>query len=249
MVLLCSLLSSLDITAIAPAQPHLSQNLLELYDLQRIQASVARRDPVTGEKINKLRKSYEGKVKALGLEGRNKAQTNQKELEGLVDSGWDQMTPDGTTWWQAHHQDSLLSSAAAEKDIFAKLDSALKMEPGRLPGREHEQWKNLLGLDDSTTAALSSTKAPPVPVTSIPTAAANSLPKTAPGAVVQSSAPVSPRGITGRPERTGKKRRYDESTYAGYQEGFEDDGYSTSGMDDTGRRGSAAVKRQKRKVS
>jgi alanyl-tRNA synthetase len=54
--------------------------MFEVYKMQRIQASVRRVDPVTGQKVNKLRKSYEGKLKELNLDGRNKATESQKEL-------------------------------------------------------------------------------------------------------------------------------------------------------------------------
>ncbi|KAL9033478.1 MAG: hypothetical protein Q9214_007498, partial [Letrouitia sp. 1 TL-2023] len=50
---------------------------MSLFNLQSLASSVARTDPVTGEKINKMRKSYEGKVKALGLAGRNRAVKHQ----------------------------------------------------------------------------------------------------------------------------------------------------------------------------
>ena len=74
--------------AIAPARPHPSQNLIDLYSLQGVQASVTRHD-AAGNKINKLRKSYEGKVKQLGLSGRSKAQMGNGALAGLIVPEWD----------------------------------------------------------------------------------------------------------------------------------------------------------------
>ena len=62
---------------------------------------MARRDPKTGEKINKLRKSYENKVKALELEGRNKAEANSNELQGLLDPLWDSLVEGNLTMWNA----------------------------------------------------------------------------------------------------------------------------------------------------
>ena len=113
------------------------------------------------------------------------------------------------------------------------------MKPGRLPKAEDVQWKNMLGLDDAATAKPGQ---PAVPAKSM---AGNFIAKTAPAAAVQRSAPTSPR-TAARPVRENKKRRYDDSSFSGYGEGFDDDGYSTG--DGTGRRGSVS-KRQKRKVS
>ena len=248
-------------TAIPPTQPHPTQNLLHLYNLQRIQSSVARRDPHTGDKINKLRKSYEGKVKDLGLEGRNKASKGQAELEGLVDPGWDDDLGDGRTAWQDRMGDTMLGQHKADS-MLGLLDTALDFKPGQLPGPEHSHWRGLLGLDESlpkptptttTTGPNLTTGGPSKPPTS--TLLSKTAPATAASAS-RNSAPASPRNHHDtRPERAGKKRRYDESSYAGYQEGYEDDGYSTgNGVDEAGRRSSGGAgggggKRQKRKVS
>lgn len=210
---------------------------MQLYGLERIQASVARKD-AGGNKINKLRKSYEGKAKSLGLEGRIKAakmDTPVEILGGLVDPGWDQVGGDGKTWWEGRWADLPLRDPDALEALLKKTESAFVMAPGRLPKREHDSWASMLGLDD----AIAGRATPALP----PTATRNPvLSKTAPSTVFRSSAPASPRDVAGalRPERTGKKRRYDESSYKGYQEGYDDDGYSTGG-------GSAGGhKRQKR---
>ena len=217
--------------------------MLSLYGLERIQGSVARRDLVTGEKINKLRSSYTGKVKDLGLEGKNKASKNQFELMGLMDPDWDAPLQDGRTLWDERMGDATTDLMNGGKGVLDLLDGALSgMRPGHLPKQEHEHWKGLLGLDETAANQPPTTNKPLPGMAPAPpkTAATNLLSKTAP---MRNSAPSSPRNaITARPERTGKKRRYDESSY----EGYEEDGYSTGG--DTGRRGSGG-KRQKRKVS
>lgn len=227
--------------AIAPSRPHPSQDLLQLYDLKRIQASVARKDPVTGEKINVMRKSYANKVKALGLEGRNKADKNLKELEGLSDAGWGQMVDGNRTMFQAHweSQNTVLGNADHENEMLRKLDAALKMEPGKLPDKEHNQWKNMLGLDEPAAAAGAATKGP---AAKFP--AGSAFAKTAPAMAARNSAPASPKAAI-RPDRNGKKRRYNDSSFEGYD--LEDDGHLSAGVDDTGRRVSGS-KRQKRKV-
>lgn len=188
-----------------------------------------------------MRKSYANKVKALGLEGRNKAESNLHELEGLLDAGWSQLVDGNRPMWQAHWegQNMVLGNADHENDVLSKLDAALKMEPGKLPKKEHDQWKNMLGLDDSAAPAGpvkgAASKLPP----------GSALAKTAPAMAARNSAPASPRG-TVRPDRSGKKRRYNDSSFEGYE--HEDDGHLSAGVDDTGRRVSGS-KRQKRQAS
>ena len=237
-------------TVVPPSSVPLTANLLELYDLTGLQASVARRDPVTGEKINPLRKHYANKVKALGLEGKDRPMKKSGELFGLVDPLWDSEVADGRTMWQAGREDAPLESNADEELALGKLSSAFSgFKVGHFPKNEHEQWRDLLGLDEVPVPAVNgAVKQPPLPSitgTKAPTGTAAFLAKTAPASAVRNSAPASPSRFPARPERSGKKRRYDESSY----EGYDDDGYSTGGVDDTsGRRGSSG-KRQKRKVS
>lgn len=240
--MICALLKTLTSVAIAPSQPHPSQDLIQLYGLSEIQGKVARQDP-DGNKI-KLRKSYASKVKNLGLEGLNKALPNQSELEGLVDPLWSSEVEPGLTMWDQRWQEFKLGDPATENDLFGKLNSALQFQPGRLPKAEHDQWKKTLGLDEIAIAA----KPSGLPKDAKQSVTTNAhLARTAPGTAMRSSAPSSPRnGI--RSVRTGKKRSYGDSSFEGYGEGFEDDVYSTDGVDDTGRRRDSN-KRQKRKVS
>ncbi|KAK5120599.1 hypothetical protein LTR85_006255 [Meristemomyces frigidus] len=225
---------------IAPSRPHPSHNLMDLYDLQRIQHSVARRD-AEGKKINKLRKSYEGKVKALSLEGRFKATANDGALQGLLDPNWDADVGGGVSWWEQEKGDPLHDGGPSMNDLLAKLDAATSMRAGLLPKSENKEWKDMLAMDDAkgSTPAANATK---------PGLLNPALAKTAAGAALRASAPSSPRNNTlGRPERSGKRRRYDDSSFDGYQQTYDEDGgYSTGGMDDAngGRRGSG-VKRQK----
>ena len=199
---------------------------------------MARRDPVTGEKINKLRKSYENKVKSLGFAGRNKAQANQNELQGLLDPLWDEEVQPGQSLWEAQTRDSgkQLGNHDAERDLSSKLDAAFQFLPGRLPVQLHKEWQNMLGLDDQSGGA--GTKANTTP--SVKPAVGSAISKTAPAASARASAPASP-GNVARPERSGKKRSYQDSSFEGYDQGYDDDGYSTGGRD--------SAKRQKRKVS
>lgn len=186
-----------------------------------------RTDPATGEKINKLRKSYEGKVKNFGLSGKNKPTDIPGELLGFMewpDEGWHDQRVYGKELENA--ESSLL---------MAKLGRALQMNPGSLPAEEHNKWKGILGLDDGS-------KTPSLPSSKVP---AHQAMLKAQASSMRASAPASPRATNGvRLDRSNKKRRYDESSYTGYSESYqEDDGYSTGGMDD--KRNSATKKRRK----
>lgn len=123
--------------------------------------------------------------------------------------------------------------------IMHKLDRALQMNPGRLPHDEHEKWKSMIdpaekpkptpsfdAMKNSTLQAVSKTQS----------------------SSARASAPASPTWTSAtsgaRPDRQGKKRRYHEGTYEGYNDAYNDeDGYSTGGVDDS--RGSATKKRRK----
>lgn len=225
-------------TAIDPPRPHATQNFIELYGLQGIQASVARRD-AAGNKINKLRKSYENKVKNLGLEGRSKAQVGNAALQGLVDPGWDMDVGNGMTTWDARSSELPLSGLKID-EFLSGLDGALTLAPGHLPAKEHDHWKSILALESSgakTTPSLEPSKS-----LHISPGALHTRPESVFAA--RSSAPASPGNLV-RPERAGKKRRYDESSYTGYHEGYDDDGYSTGGLDESGSRRGSGFKRQK----
>lgn len=186
-----------------------------------------------------MRKSYANKVKALGLEGKNKAEPNLHELEGLCDAGWGQLVDGNKTMFQAHweSQNMVLGNANHENELLRKMDAAFQMQPGRLPGKEHDQWKAMLGLDESAApAGAAKGSTPKLP-------AGSALARTAPAMAARNSAPSSPRGVI-RPDRSGKKRRYNDSSYEGYEN--DDDGH-LSAVDEMGRRVSGS-KRQKRRV-
>lgn len=206
-----------------------------------------RRDPVTGAKINTLRKSYANKLKTLGLEGKNKAVPNQGELSGLLDPAWSFEQSPGVTLWDNHWSErGKLGDSNAENEMLSKLDSALRMESGRLPAKEHENWKSVLGLDDPVASATAK-GAGTGNATKLPSAVNPQLAKTSASHAMRNSAPATPSNQI-RPDRKGKKRSYDDSSFEGYNQGYDDDGYSTGGIDDTGRRHDSS-KRQKRKVS
>ncbi|KIW06804.1 uncharacterized protein PV09_02484 [Verruconis gallopava] len=201
------------------SRPHVTQNLISDYGLDAVHNRVRRVDPVTGEKINKLRKSYVGIVKNLHLAGSNKEvptpgqwidTVNPYDPQGIMDkqtveTGFDvvdgQQVPRYEERWKV---DIKPVSKQAAQALLGKLGTAMQMAPGPLP--DGEKWRKLLG-DDETKKKLVT------PVSS-------SL--KAPGAAV--SAKPSPRlnPTSGRVQRAGAKRNYDESSFAGYNDTFDD---------------------------
>jgi len=210
------------------SRPHPSQNLVALYGLNEIAASVARKDPKTGEKINKLRKSYEGKVKDFGLSGKNKAVSAPNEFTGLIafpDEEW--------------HNQRLMGKELAKgfsEDMLSKLVAATNLAPGKLPTEEHDRWRNTLAIEEV------------VPRNAIQPAQVNKAVQKQPVYVANTANNLLRPDIL-RPKRRGTKRRYDEDSFEGYGEGYGDDagtGVSDDGDDDLG---GAGAKKKRRKVS
>ncbi|KAH0538643.1 hypothetical protein FGG08_004780 [Glutinoglossum americanum] len=216
------------------SKPHPTQDLLSLYSLQPLAASVARYDPKTREK-RKLRKSYKGKIQAFDLAGRN---DSVKHPEGQPGGLLEMLD-----WPDEEWQNQKVAGREIEKGfgeaMLAKLNKALKMEPGPLP----EFDESILGLDLEPPPA-------PVGVSSLkrPLPQANHGFRQPVAAVHTNGAtprPIeSPSADPARPKRAGKKRRYDERSFEGYGEGYVDDdvdmgagGYSTGDGEDGRRSG------------
>ena len=200
------------------SRPHPSDNLISLYHLDKIAASVARKDPITGEKINKLRKSYEGKVKHLQLAGKNKAVSKPNEFTNML------LFPDEE--WSNQRVFGKSVEAGLPSDISSRLEKAVQADPGPLPMRENEKWKNIIGADE-----------PPKIAAKKPTQSSST---------VSNSQTASLASRPTRPERTGKKRSYLDSSFKGYGEGFlDDDPIGVSGGEDEGRSNLSKKRRRK----
>ncbi|MCJ1243687.1 hypothetical protein MMC30_000884 [Trapelia coarctata] len=221
-------------------RPHPSQDLLSLYGLHELVASVARVDPITGEKINKMRRSYEGQVKAFQIAGRNKAVK--------VDEGTPGGLMDLVRWPDEEWQIQKVAGKPLEKGFsgatLAKLEKAMKLEPGLVP--KNDEWENILGLEKlKGPIPTVETKARPVLPTTSKMAKTNGYIS---GMTVQTQATA---GEVARPKRTGRKRRYDEHSFEGYGEGFVDDegdiidagGYSSG---ECSRKSSVSKKKRKK---
>lgn len=202
------------------ARPHGAQNLIALYGLEQIAASVARKDPVTGEKINKLRKSYEGQIKRLQIGGKNKAVVEEGQFMNML------IYPD-FEWHVQKVQGKEMTNPSA---LLSKLDRALQMGSGKLPPSEDAKWKGIIAQEEAPK---------PKPLVDAK--------KGAVGQVGGRASPApSPLIKPSRPERTGTKRRYDDASYEGY-EGYGDDAATESaGGEDE--RWSGGAKKKRRKV-
>lgn len=168
-----------------------------------------RADPATGEKINRLRKSYEGKLKGLGLAGRNKAVKN----EGGQSGGLRHLMMWPEEEWQIQKVHGKEIKVAEAESALHKLQMrAMKLEPGPLPNSEY--WEDVLGHEKSSKHINieSGKRAVSTPNAMRPVVHTN-------GAPVGTAAGASERL---RPTR-GKKRHYDDNSFVGYGEGFVDD--------------------------
>ena len=97
---------------------------------------------MTGEKINKLRKSYEGLLKPLGLSGKNERHTAEQgnRLMEIV------MWPEEEYYNQRVHGKDVRNGLPA--GTLAKLEKAMHMRPGPVP--ESQKWEEIFGFDRST---------------------------------------------------------------------------------------------------
>lgn len=190
-------------TAHVTTGPDPSIDLISLYGLGPVAKSVARIDPITGEKINRLRKSYEGKLKPLGLAGRNKPLKQDPSTGGLRHLT---LWPDEE--WQNQKVFGKELKAVNLDARLEQLQQAMKLEPGTVPNNDY--WEDVLGHEK--------------PPKHGPTASDGSGKKASLSSFRQNGTPTP---TPAEPERTrpsrGRKRHYDENSFVGYGEGYADD--------------------------
>ncbi len=178
--------------------------------------SVARTDPKTGEKINKLRKSYEGQIKSFGLVGRNKPVKGERNIDEdqpgplrrmAGSSAWG-LQPDDV--WNEQHAKTKIEVTA---DFKAKLRQAVQMQPGTVRNNAH--WEDVLGLDKPGTK-------PATPYSQQPMAASQPTTMTrTPNGVVRPG-PTQASAEAAKRQTRGKKRSYGDDSFVGYGEGYSD---------------------------
>jgi len=213
-----------------PSQPHGSQNLIELYGLTNIATSVLRKDPITGAKINVLRKSYEGKIKELS--GKNKAKVTPKEFTTLM------QYPDEE--WEIQKVHGKEVEKGLPDSIMADLEKAVKMLPGKLPEEDQRNWDSFLNepgdgkkSDDTTAAAVVNEDR-------------NSTSRSKTASQHAAKHTSSMFNEPPRPKRQGTKRRYNDEAFEGYGEGFVDDGADSASFTDES--DVRTLKKKRRKV-
>jgi hypothetical protein len=208
--------------------------LIEQYGLSWLARTVARNDPVTGEKINKLRRSYEGQIKAFGLAGRNKA-----------------------IKWEPKHGLSMLQLALVPGEDFynqrvsgkevskglssatqSRLSKALQLEPGIVP--RNAEWENILGHDKTKGPVDEKSKKAEIRKDSV-----QANPAKANGHI-NGAGITQGQGESARPKRIGKRRRYDDESYEGYGEGYDDDAPEDYSSDEGSRRSSGSKKKRQK---
>ena len=186
---------------------------------------MARRD-AQGNKLNKIRKSYENSVK--DLPGKDKVRRQDGELRNIS------AYPEEEWNIQKVHGKEL--SNGLTESMLARLKKATTMGGGKLPEQQERRWRGIVDADGSTVKPLG-----PQLNNSIKRTSDESPPYTA----------VSPTNSEAtRPSRRGTKRRYDDESFEGYGEGFVDDHAETTSndlADDPGDGGSTA-KRKRRRV-
>lgn len=174
-------------------------------------------DPNTGEKINKLRKSYEGKIKELRIPGRNKA-------VALEDGefGPEMLMPPDEDW-----HNTFVHGKEIRKGLNPDLlKKALSFTPGKLPASESSKWENLLGFDDNVPPV----KTAPKEAQTRPTSTATTTTATTPNPLA-------------RPNRLSSKRSYQDTSFSGYNETF---GEEEEATDEDGGLSAGSRKRRKK---
>jgi hypothetical protein len=199
------------------SRPHGSQNLFKLYSLESLARSVARTDAVTGEKINKLRKSYEGHIKQMQIAGKPKAVKMDNIFKIPAEypaEVWHDLHVRGKEIDQALNPEKTGLNSA----FGGLLDSAFAgMAPGPLPNADAARYRTYIGTDDVVKPK------PQDAPSHRPTPHTSAAPT--PGSLAG-------RGVA-RPERSGSKRQYTDAAFQGYGEGYNDEynAESTGGED------------------
>lgn len=184
--------------AVSRSFPDPQDHLIAKFDLLPLLKTVARNDPVTGEKINKLRKSYEGQIRTFALAGRNKPVKCDRELDepgplrklaSIAEKDWD--------------EGAGRSKIEVTSDFRTKLTKAMQLQPGTV--RNNATWEDALGHEKARPVGTPTPSHGPS-TSRIP----NGVPRSQP------AAPGDKRSTRGH------KRSYADESYVGYGDGFTD---------------------------
>ncbi|KAI0197346.1 Rox3 mediator complex subunit-domain-containing protein [Xylaria flabelliformis] len=198
------------------SSPRMSEDLFEKFGLTGIAAEVARTKP-NGEK-NALRKTYKGQIKTLGLSGHfdvvKKEQSAFMELLMVAEEDWQNRAVSG--------KDIERGFSSAHQ---SNLTRATTLARGQIP---KALWDSSVLGDLAPGHASKKTSSDHVPRATAPSTPALS----ATGATQKANKSLAPQ--LDRARRLGKKRSYQDTSFEGYGEGYDDDtgGYSTGDGDD-----------------
>lgn len=229
--------------AYALQEPHPTQDLIALYGLSTLATSVARIDPMTREKINKMRRSYEGQVKTLGLAGRNKAVKHEANSKSM---GLSELVAWPDEEWQNQKVAGKRLNTGFSGNFVARMEKVMKMEQNSMP--KSGEWEVTLGQEKlKAPVAMAENKGKQSAVGHTKTSKVNGHIRSK----VNNAAAID----AGRAQRaTGKRRRYDEHSFEGYGEGYVDDEAEAVAMDHdgyssgTGGRKDSLSKKKRKKV-
>ncbi|KAJ2978802.1 hypothetical protein NUW58_g7380 [Xylaria curta] len=198
------------------SSPRMSEDLFEKFGLTGIAAEVARTKP-NGEK-NALRKTYKGQIKTLGLSGHfDVVKKEPSAFMGLLmvaEEDW---------------QNRAVSGKDIERGLtsthLSHLTKATTLARGQIP---KALWDSSVLGDLAPTHAAKRASPDQAPRATAPNTPALS----ATGATQKSNKPMAAQ--LDRARRLGKKRSYQDTSFEGYGEGYDDDtgGYSTGDGDD-----------------
>lgn len=204
-----------------------------MYGLSPLLRSVARTDPSTGEKINKLRKSYEGQIKQFRLAGRNKPVKSERNIDEDEPGPLRKlatMIPEEE--WQGEHAKQKIEVGT---DFRAKLRKAMELQPGTVRNNAH--WEDVLGHE----------KTRPGPPVNQPPAVPTNYPRVPNGVGRPSNPTNAATAAELRRQTRGKKRSYGDDSFVGYGEGYSDAEDHDPG--DYGDEDGAARRKRKRVIS
>lgn len=206
-----------------------SKHVLGIYGLHDLLGQVARKDPTTNEKINKLRKSYEGQIKAAELSGRNKPHKQERTSEDPEHSNmfhWATLQP------QRFTEEIRVPAKTGDLNVLRKgLRDALRLNSGTMDQKTQKDWDETLGHE------------PPKPA--VPVQSSYAMPS-APSRVPSSRPGQVPAPAIEKPKTRGKKRGYDDNAWDGYGSGYGGGGSEDEAADgDTDYMGEKNKKRRK----
>ena len=208
------------------AGPDIKFDLFKMYGLGELAGSVARYIPgPNGPKKNGIRKTYKGYIKKLQITGN--FDVDKKEF-GDEETLYTMVTKPQEIWEQEIGVGMDIEHGLSEK-VLASLSKATMLLRGPI---KKDLW-NPSVLGELNTASTPATVGTPSTKQSAPNPTASRPSKSEGG---------------GRAKRTGNKRRYNETSFEGYGEGFVDDeadGNYSAGEEDDDDRGGARKKAKK----